>query len=592
MKKTVSFVCLFVLAGAFAAAQTFNPRVEVENTFEGKIVEAAKLPLGMNVPDSLYKFQYQLDYTVFDNPYQGSYKFQPYRIEMRPDAAPSRARRLYVNLGAGWTLHPELDLVWSPVFKRVPLKLSVYDNFRGYWGNYQMMYLGKKYVDGKGGHTSPGQVLDNKAGANLRYEFGQVALEVDAGYRLFRTADTLTSHFLQMGETEIRLLPLDPNRADYFYGGRIYVNAGQDRYWSLMSDRHKFGVNDMGADLRFGVPLGGRSRVLVDLGMETLVYSGALDAAATRAWLTPRYSLRWNSGFAELGAKVSYLKGSDKSVSKDAPLLLTPQVYQHKSDYIYPAVTIKQFLVPGRLAVYAKATGGDELNGYAEALRSNPFMDPLMVVPNLDASSVRLDASAGFEGDIAGRLQFDLHGGYAIHHNARCEAMEFTNLWFTEPEGGWKGSYLSGYYNYCDMNRWYGDASFLWKSPRMDVDGHVLFQHTDLVENGYIAVAPAPWTGELRATYNWNRQAFAGLSVGASSRRDILSVVLFAADSQRYFRGELAGWVDLGVHGSYVINPHWEVWAKAGNLLGQYIQHYFLHPEKGPYGTIGIRFNL
>ena len=31
MKKIISFVCFFALAGAFAAAQTFNPRVEVEN---------------------------------------------------------------------------------------------------------------------------------------------------------------------------------------------------------------------------------------------------------------------------------------------------------------------------------------------------------------------------------------------------------------------------------------------------------------------------------------------------------------------------------------------------------------------------------
>ena len=32
--------------------------------------------------------------------------------------------------------------------------------------------------------------------------------------------------------------------------------------------------------------------------------------------------------------------------------------------------------------------------------------------------------------------------------------------------------------------------------------------------------------------------------------------------------------------------------ARAGNLLGQPVQHYFLHPERGPYGTLGITFNL
>ena len=45
-------------------------------------------------------------------------------------------------------------------------------------------------------------------------------------------------------------------------------------------------------------------------------------------------------------------------------------------------------------------------------------------------------------------------------------------------------------------------------------------------------------------------------------------------------------------NGRYVINPRIAVWAKAGNLLGQSVQRYFLHPEKGPYGTLGISFNL
>ena len=91
MKKTLLAVTFFALAGLSLSAQTFNPRVEVENTYEGKIVEAGKQALPMSVPDSLYKFQYKLDYTVFDNPYKGSYKFQPYSIEMKPDAAPSDA---------------------------------------------------------------------------------------------------------------------------------------------------------------------------------------------------------------------------------------------------------------------------------------------------------------------------------------------------------------------------------------------------------------------------------------------------------------------------------------------------------------------
>lgn len=587
-------VSIFALSSVLASAQTFNPRVEVENTYEGKIIEAGKQVLPMSVPDSLYKFQYQLDYSVFDNPYRGSYHFQPYKIEMKPDAVPSAARKLYVNLGAGWSLHPELDVVWSPTIRSLPLKLSIYDNLRGFLGNYGLMgYTSEFAIPAKPTSASAGYVLDNKAGANFRYEFGKLALEFDGGYHLLMSNDTLSAHFLQLAETEVRLLPLDPNKADYFYGGRLYVNAGQDRYSSLMSDRHKLGVNDMGADLHFGVPFSSRSRVLLDLGVEATVYSGVLEASATRIFATPRYTYAWNSGFAELGVHLSFLKGSDNTPTNDAIIRLTSSAFDHRSDFIYPAVKVKQFLIPEQLAVYAKAVGGDNLNNYADALVSHPFTDPLNVVPNMDSSSERVNASVGLEGDVAGQLQFDLHGGYAVRHNWRCESAEFVDRIYTEPVAGWAGQYLSSYYSYNDYNMWYADLSFLWKSARLDIDGHFRFQDTDLATRGdFDAVDPSRFLGELQATYNWNRQAFAGVRLSGASRRTGSAIRAFVPDGLISVPVTVAGWVDLGLFGSYVINPHWTVWAKAGNLLGQSVQRYFLHPEKGPYGTIGITFNL
>ena len=595
MKKLVSTaLSLLTLSCALVSAQTFNPRVEVENTYEGKIIEAGKQALPMTVPDSLYKFQYKLDYTIFDNPYRGSYQFQPYKIEMKPDAVPSAARKLFVNLGAGWSLHPEVDLVWSPAFRSQPLKMSIYDRFRGFWGNYGLMnYASDFQIPARPTSPSKGYVLDNKVGANVRYEFSKVAFEFDGGYHLFTSSDTLSSHFLQLAEAEIRLMPLDPNKADYFYGGRLYVNAGPDRYSSLMSDRHTLGVNEMGADIRFGVPVTAGSRVLVDLGIESTVYSGVLEAVATRMWVTPRYTLAWNSGFAELGVKLSYLMGSDNTANKDVVVELTPSAFQHRSDYIYPAVMLKQFLIPGHLAVYAKATGGDELNNYADALFSNPFTDPMSVVPNLDSSSERVNASLGVEGNLLGQLQYDLHGGYAVRHNWRCESVEFVDRIYTEPMMGWSRPFLSSYYSYNDYNMWYADLSFLWKSARLDLDGHFRFQDTDLsTREGFDAVAPSRFLGSVQATYNWNRQAFAGISLSGASRRTGTAIIAFYPDWPRTASTSVAGWVDLGLFGRYVINPHWTVWAKAGNLLGQPVQHYFLHPERGPYGTLGITFNL
>ena len=95
----------------------------------------------------------------------------------------------------------------------------------------------------------------------------------------------------------------------------------------------------------------------------------------------------------------------------------------------------------------------------------------------------------------------------------------------------------------------------------------------------------------MRAVYNWNRQAFAGLSVEAASRRHGATVLYFNPGKVTP-DVTVAGWVDLGLYGRYAFKPWLSVWAKAGNLLGQSVQRYFLHPEKGPYGTVGVSFNL
>ena len=124
------------------------------------------------------------------------------------------------------------------------------------------------------------------------------------------------------------------------------------------------------------------------------------------------------------------------------------------------------------------------------------------------------------------------------------------------------------------------------------MDGHFLFRDTDLASRDFYGIAPSRFSGELKATYNWNRQAFAGVSLEAASRRSGTAFVNFVPGGRLDRLVTVPGWVDLGLHGSYVINPRWTVWAKAGNLLGQSVQHYFLHPERGPYATLGITFNL
>ena len=51
-----------------ASAQNLDPTVEVNRSYEGKLIEVNKPMLEMAVPDSVLRFDLEFDYEVFDNP--------------------------------------------------------------------------------------------------------------------------------------------------------------------------------------------------------------------------------------------------------------------------------------------------------------------------------------------------------------------------------------------------------------------------------------------------------------------------------------------------------------------------------------------
>lgn len=124
-----------LMSAAVSFGQNFNPTVEVTNTYQGSPSEVQKPLLGMNVPDSLLRFDLDFDYEVFNKPYQGAYNFKPYMLDMRPEKDAWRGRKLYLKAGAGYTFHPQLEFVFSPE-RKGPFQMSVYASHKSYFGNY------------------------------------------------------------------------------------------------------------------------------------------------------------------------------------------------------------------------------------------------------------------------------------------------------------------------------------------------------------------------------------------------------------------------------------------------------------------------
>ena len=66
-----------LVASYSLGAQDLDPTVVVRRAYEGKLIEAHKPQLDMQVPDSVTRFDLDFDYSVFDKPYRGAYEFNP-----------------------------------------------------------------------------------------------------------------------------------------------------------------------------------------------------------------------------------------------------------------------------------------------------------------------------------------------------------------------------------------------------------------------------------------------------------------------------------------------------------------------------------
>ena len=589
-RKSYILAAAAVLVGQLASAQNFNPKVEVTNTYESKGSDARKQDVPMSVPDSLTTFEYTLDYSVFENPYRGSYDFKPYMIEMRPDPKPSDASTLYLRAGAGYTLHPELDFVYSPVLSAGKTHLSIYDTFRGYIGafgrnvdDFGADVSAGQYIWGKMDKFGKGHVFDNNFGINAERSVGKFILGGDASYHLLASKDSLGSHMFHQGILKAYFRPAVPETSGWFYGGELSVSTGADKADFLMDDRlWQTGVD---AVVSVGFPVGTKGKIAGDVNFQSVFNRGAFDADAYLVSAAPHYVITTDRTSLWAGLKLSILGGGS----------LDDKTYNHRGQYIYPDVHASYFLIPGYMKAYVDVSGGDKVNSYASLLELNPYLHTTSATaaqPMLDFSSEKVNFEFGFKGNVASKLEYKACVGYVIYSNGLLDVATTDEAYYN-----WmSSSYYTynefspcfyGTYGYFDYDLFRADIDLLWKSRRFDMEAGFRVNQTRFDDAEAYAVAAAPYQGRFAATYNWNRRVFAGLSLQYQSARDGHGSYLGT-----YGPVNVPGFIDLGVNAMYKVDSRWSVWARGGNLLNDAVQQYFLHCEKGISFTLGICWNI
>lgn len=571
-------------------AQDLDPTVVVNRAYEGRLMEVHKPYHEMQVPDSVTRFDLDFDYSVFNKPYKGSYEFNPYLLTMQPAASVQNPKQLYLRAGAGYTLHPTLDLVWAVPFKR-SFRMDAYASHRSYVGKYRMFKPeltgdGALVVDGRkqeGGRAHRfGYDLMSNAGVDASYDWDKGVVSLDASYYGLASDDYLkTRHYDALDVKAVvasKAASEDHFMYDLDFGYRYGVDALNHSGQARRLDEHVFSAEAvLGQSINKEVAV---HKVLFDAGLNMAVYAHPVfSTVAGEFHMAPHYVYR--SGRLMVDAGIRFGKVMSSASSRE--------VFQAKDQLVYPDISATYDAVPRYLRIYTDVGGGNKLNSYASCLEENHHFDIDFgrgVWPLMDFSVERISADLGLKGRVS-KFSYDLSGGYVNYANAPLDAVVLA----VPVQGGTDdgSEYLPGV-GYASYQKAFAEALFSWKSEGLKIDADVVYTYAFGIKGAGGLFAPAMLTGEAAFEYNWGRRIYAGVDCQfATGRHGSVADVLQPGVS---YEALIPGYADLGVYFEYAFTGAFSLWARGGNLLDMTIQRNLLFAEKGVNFTLGICLNL
>ena len=593
MRQHILATALAAAVTALAYGQNLNPTVEVTNAYEGGASSINKPAEKMAVPDSVTRFNLDFDYSVFEKPYQGAYEFTPYYVQLKPAPKASTTEKFYLKAGAGFTLHPELDLVWSPIQKE-KFRMNVYATHHSYFGRYHDFDLSTGAPDVtpvvKPGEKMNGYLADTKAGVDGSFGWDGGMASLDLGFKN-RMADNAYFYQKMSGvEAKARVRSLPSYEPHFLYDAAIdYSLLGGDQ--SLyMGGEKDFSESKFSFAGEFGPVLDEDHRFLVGMSVDLARYMGDYSGYTGLMSATPKYQFNLDRWRFSLGAKFSWIIYSEDYDVWDGE-------YRNKSGFIFPDAYVDFHLLDDRLILQASATGGDRFNTLSGQFFSYPFYEygshvfedgRLIKGVHYGHSLERVRAMVGARGNIAARFRYDLQGGYARWTYAPVESIQRYGISYGDRvEFLMRPSlYQKGF------NLFFVDFDYGWKSESVTVDGRLSYRHSDVSGDG--ALAPAAFTGFIRPAYNYGERIKAGLDIAWSTGRKCTFAggLPSASGTTVETTWRIPGWVDLGLFAEYRFTRNMGFWAKGGNLLNQVVQRTPLVAEAGMYFTAGIVLNF
>lgn len=586
MKKNILYAALLCVVSYMAEAQDLDPTVVVNRAYEGQLMEVHKPSVDMAVPDTVARFDLDFDYSVFEKPYMGAYEFNPYVLTMQPASSVQAPKRLYLKAGAGYTLHPTFDLVWSPIRSK-GFTLDVYAMHRSYVGEYRTFkpapvagetLIVDRWVQSGGNHGGwKGYDLETRAGVDGGYDWKEGAFRFDLAYYGIAGKEQIKTRHYDSFDARFGVSSKSDKDTYFMYDIKAGYSFAEDnseiRGVEAYLGEHLFNVN-----ATVGQVLERKHNVLFDVGLDLASYSHKdFGSTAAKFHIVPHYVFNGERWSVDAGLCISAMLRSEAA----------EQLFSTKEQMVYPDVKAWFDVIPGAMRLYSYIGGGSRLNTYYSLLKENHHFDPSFghgIWPVMDVTVERVSASLGLAGRIGAKFSYDLRGGYVNYKNALLDAVMIDQVHYASDS-----QYVAGF-GYAPYQKLYAALDWNWKNESLRFDGNLTYAHCwGAAEDVAGLFLPSALTGDVAFEYNWSRRIYAGVDCLFATGRK--GSVVDLIQSQTY-EARIPGYADLGLYFEYAATRSLSFWLRGGNLLNMTIQRNPLYAEKGVNFTIGICLNL
>ena len=568
---------IYALCFALLPLRAQNATVEVSRPYDVNLDGIRKPAIPTSVDDSLQRFDIHFDYSIFNRPYGDLYDFTPYESIQLATVGANRTPFVYTRLGAQYAPKEGGILPAGEVYLQTKPKKGFCS---GLYGRHNSFF---GQLDPGGTNPLDTRRLENTVGGDLTYDWstGELMLDVQYNFDRYRYAipgegrpaarhannDVTASFNLNSAQKEANTVYYDVTMA-YRNTWKDFLIENAGSYGDSRLENASIGESLISVKGYVGASFD-KHRIYVDMNIKHAAYRGIRDFSAGVVEFSPFYQYDRKRLHAKLGVKFGSRYGQEGEFPvEDADL--SPR------STIFPDIDIRYTLIDKSLWVHTALTGGNDLNSFSDMVDDCPIVYP---GSRMEFGRRPLDATLWLEGVVGVRLGLNLEGNFRITRNKMIFVPLYDGVGMTQMTA-----------RYLDVNQYSVQGEVFWKSQDFAVGGRLRYAgYYDPDDKSTVTEMPR-WTGNAYFRYNFRERIIAQVECNYRSGTGG-EVATYDATLARYTY-EVPPIVDVDLNVNYLINNHFSVFAKVGNLLNHRNQYMPLYLEPGINFGGGVCLNF